>query len=49
MYTRALKINAKQQNLTEPKNLIILNYVLMVCGGLLGIIGTSASLMALKK
>lgn len=49
MYTRALKINAKNNNISEPKTVIRINYFLMVCGGLLGIIGTSASLLALKK
>ena len=49
MYIRALQKKAALEGERAPRFVIILNSVLMVLGGLLGIIGTTASLLALKK
>ena len=49
MYIRALQKKAITDGEPAPRFVILLNSVLMVCGGLLGLIGTTASLLALKK
>ena len=49
MYIRALQKKAKADGEKAPRFVIVLNSILMVAGGLLGAIGTTASLLALRK
>lgn len=48
MYIRALQQKAKQEGTKAPTFTIALNSVLMVAGAVLGIVGTTASILASK-
>ena len=49
MYIRALQKKALIDGEPAPRFVIILNSILMVLGGTLGVVGTTASLLALRK
>jgi Transmembrane amino acid transporter protein len=49
MYIRALQQQAKKEGVPAPKAVIALNSILMVLGATLGIVGTTASILASKR
>jgi hypothetical protein len=46
MYIQALRYQAKKNNLPSPMSLIIVNSILLVLGGCLGVLGTTNSILS---